>query len=93
MASIGPFTGSKRKARVRALEDKKTRAFQRRLDKITELARHIRDEQQFQAILATVEDDDVRRETEKLLEPLLLFERTTLVKEEPAPFGGLIVES
>lgn len=90
MASVGPFTGSKKKARLRAIEDKRIRAFQRRLDRIADLAREIRDEHQFQSLLAQIEAPLVRAETEKLIEPLLVFERTRLVKPEPAPFGGLI---
>jgi hypothetical protein len=91
MASVGPFTGSKRKARLRALEDKRVRAFQRRLDMISDLAKQIRDEQHFQSILADIEDPTVRAETEKLLEPLLLFDRSRFVKPEPAPFAGLVL--
>lgn len=91
MASRGPFLGSKRAIRAAKLEDRKVRAFQKRLDRITELARHIRDEQQFQSLLAQIEDPTVRAETEKLIEPLLLFERSRFVKPEPAPFGGLVL--
>jgi hypothetical protein len=92
VASRGPFLGSKRAIRAQRLEEKKVRGFQKRLNRLAELATQITDEQHFQSLLAQIEDPQVRTETEKFLTPLLTFERSSFVKPEPAPFGGLIVE-
>ena len=91
MASHGPFQGSKRAARGARLEQKKRDGFQKRLDRITALAQGIQNEQDFQSLLAQIEDDAVRREVEKFIEPLLRFERSVLIKPEPAPFAGLVI--
>lgn len=84
MASVLPFTGSKRKARQRERDQRRLAAFTKRMARIQELAGQIQTESQFREILQACPDDAMRAELAKLLEPLLLFRigRVTLAPGE-----------
>lgn len=68
------LTGSKKKARIKEREQRKSRAFLKRLARIYELSRCIKNEAELEHILNQVPDEDTRRETRKLIEPFLLFQ-------------------
>lgn len=68
------FTGSKRKSRIADRERRLTAAFKKRLARIYELSRCIKDEQELEFILSQIPDEDVRAETRKLIEPFLMFQ-------------------
>lgn len=69
MSNANVFSGSKRQRRER----QRSQAFQRRLNRIMALAHTIHTDEEYRARLAAIEDDTVRAEVAKLLEPLLPF--------------------
>jgi hypothetical protein len=73
MSSYGQYVGSKAKARKRRAEEREVTRVKCELSAIAELAKGIRDEKHLREVLATVEDDDLRVATSKLIEPFLLF--------------------
>lgn len=94
------FAGSKKKAKSLAREARIKAAFQQRIDRIYELSRLIKTEDELNRYLEAITDDTVRAETKKLIEPFLLFKcrqvvladgpldkPTTLVVQTPMPGG------
>lgn len=75
----GPHAGSKRQARILALEARQVAAMKRRLGRIYELAQSIRDEAHLDQILADIDDDTLRAETRTVIEPFLSFPRKSIV--------------
>jgi hypothetical protein len=76
--------GSKKKARAAARERRLSNAFKKRLARIYELARLIRDENELTILLDQIPDEEVRAETRKLITPFLLFQVGDHV-QGPAP--------
>lgn len=83
--SLLQFAGSKKKARIAERDARRVRAVKKRLERIYELARLIKSEQELDTYLTAIPDDAVRAETRKLIEPFLLFKvrRVQLVTSEP----------
>lgn len=77
--SILQFAGSKRKAKALAREARIKAAFQKRIDRIYELSRLLKTEDELDIFLASIPDDATRIETKKLIEPFCLFKFRKIV--------------
>lgn len=71
--SILQFSGSKRKAKADARDARRVRAVQARLNRIYDLAKLLKSEEELNLLLQSIPDDAVRAETRKLIEPFCLF--------------------
>lgn len=67
------FAGSKKRAKALQREARIQAAFKKRIDRIYELSRLIKSEDELNLFLESILDDEVRAETKKLIEPFCLF--------------------
>lgn len=73
------FAGSKRKARIAALEERQVKAVKNRLRRIYALSKLIQSPEELDTMLGGIDDEAVREETRKLILTFVNFEPPRIV--------------